>query len=95
MNIAWIRNVQAEFIRLYGPRRGPKICGAVIPGVMADFRKVLAGAEPGVPIGETYRADDRRTVVRLEGRRLPGGGAELTRLTVNDIPVDLGGPLPL
>ena len=67
MNLAWIGNARAAFRAMYGEKRGDAVCGAVIPGVMADFRKVLQAAPAGTTAAETYRLDDKRGDVILTG----------------------------
>ena len=95
MNLVWIENVRRAFGALYGEKRGPAVCGAVIPGIMADFRKELQNAPEGSPVTETYRLDDRRGDVIAAGYRR-GAALYLTGLSVGGVPVDLGASeLPL
>ena len=94
MNLAWIGNARAAFRAMYGEKRGDAVCGAVIPGVMADFRKVLQAAPAGTTAAETYRLDDKRGDVILTGRR-ENGDLFLTALTVGGRSVDLGGEVKL
>ncbi|MBR2717097.1 MAG: hypothetical protein IKD79_05110 [Oscillospiraceae bacterium] len=89
MDIRWIQNARAVFVRLYGEKRGLRVCDAVLPGVTADFRRMLAAAGTHVPVRETYRTDDGRTELRLEGLRTDAGPV-LTRLTIGGAAVELG-----
>lgn len=89
MSLAWIGNVRAAFAAVYGEEKGRAVCDAVIPGVLGDFRGMLDRAEPGAVVRETYRLDDRKGEICLEGRRT-ADGRRLTRLTVAGVPVGLG-----
>lgn len=90
MDIRWIENTRAAFVRIYGEKRGAAVCNAVIPGVLGDFRKMLLKAADGETVTETYRIDDLRADVFLAGHRA-GGALYLTRLVVGGESVDLGG----
>ena len=94
MNLIWIQNARRAFAALYGEEKGLAVCNAVIPGVMGDFRKVLQKAGEGVNACETYRLDDKKGDIRLEGRRA-GDALFLTGLSVGGVPVDLGGEVQL
>ena len=89
MNLAWIQNVRAAFAAVYGETKSRAVCDAVIPGVLGDFRGMLDRAEPGALVKETYRLDDKKGDICLEGCRTAEGRA-LTKLTVAGVPVDLG-----
>lgn len=89
MNARWIESARRAFQAVYGEKKGAAVCAAVLPGVMGDFRKMLERAAPGELIRETYRTDDRRTDVRLEGRR-DAAGLCVTRLEIGGAAVDLG-----
>ena len=89
VNLAWIGNVRAAFAAVYGEARGRAVCDAVIPGVLGDFRAMLDRAEPGAAVRETYRLDDKKGDICLEGLRTADGRL-LTKLTVAGLPVDLG-----
>lgn len=89
MNLTWIQNARAAFAAVYGEKKSRAVCDAVIPGVLGDFRRMLDRAKPGAPVRETYRLDDKKGDICLEGRRT-AEGRRLTKLTVAGIPVDLG-----
>ena len=89
VNPLWIRNVRAAFAAVYGETKGRTVCDAVIPGVLGDFRGMLDRAEPGETVRETYRLDDKKGEISLEGRRTEDG-RHLAKLTVAGVPVDLG-----
>ncbi len=86
MDTGWIQNAQAAFIRLYGEKKGRNVCAAVLPGVMSDFRRMLAEAAPDAVVRETYRLDDGRAELALEGRRTPDDPV-LTKLLIGGVPV--------
>ena len=94
MNLKWIQNARRAFINLYGEKKGEAVCGAVLPGVLGDFRKVLQSAPEGKTVSETYRLDDKRGDVVIEGRR-EGDALHLTALTVCGSSVALGGEVKL
>lgn len=89
VNLTWIQSARAAFAAVYGEAKGRAVCDAVIPGVLGDFRGMLDRAAPGAAVRETYRLDDKKGDVRLEGRRTTEGRL-LTTLTVAGVPVDLG-----
>ena len=89
MNPAWIARARAAFAAVYGEKKGRAVCDAVIPGVLADFRGMLDRAGAGETVRETYRLDDKKGDICLEGRRT-AEGRFLTKLTVAGRPVDLG-----
>ena len=62
--------IAAAFEKAYGPS-GRLKCFTVLPGVLADFHKMMAAAAPGRRVREEYRLDDGRAVLILTG---PGGG---------------------
>lgn len=89
MNTQWIDNARAAFSAVYGDKKGAKVCAAVIPGIMGDFRKMLTRAADGVPVAEDYRTDDLKADIHIEGRRT-GDRLSITSLTVGGTPVELG-----
>ncbi len=91
VNTVWIENAKGAFAALYGAKKAEKVCAAVMPGVMRDFRGMLERAAAGSAVQETYHLDDGRGDVHLEGRR-EADGLYVTALTVGGKPVDLGEP---
>lgn len=89
MNIQWIENARAAFVRIYGPKRGPAVCNAVMPGVMGDFRKTVLAAEERRAVREEYRVDDMRADVVMTGCRR-AGACVVTRIEVCGEAIDLG-----
>ena len=93
MDIQWIALAQAAFARVYGARRAPKVCAAVMPGVMGDFRKTVLAAPEGMTVREEYRTDDRRTEIRLAGRRETRAGRAacvVTHMEIGGVAIALG-----
>ena len=60
----------ARLTEIYGIERGIRMTGTVVPGVINDFEKMLRRAGDGEPVQETYRMEDRRSVIRISGQRL-------------------------
>ena len=61
----------------YGAGSGAKICMTVLPGILADFQKMLTSAAPGKTMREEYRLDDGKGSILLSGVRTPSGKLEL------------------
>lgn len=59
--------------KIYGSGRGMKVYMTVMPGILADFDKMLKGTPVGVTISELYNLDDKRCTLSLTGKRTPSG----------------------
>lgn len=94
MNLLWIQNARRAFAALYGKKKSEAVCAAVLPGVLGDFRRVLQSAPEGKSVSETYRLDDKKGDIVIEGRR-EGDALYLTALTVCGGSVDPGGEVRL
>ena len=94
MNTAWILHARRAFAELYGGDKGLAVCNAVIPGVMADFRRMLRAAPEGRTVSETYRLDDGRGALRIEGRR-EADACFVTGLSLAGRSIELNGDIPL
>ncbi len=70
MNMA---KLTAGLEKLYGPGEGTRICMTILPGILADFRKVLLRAAPGADTAEDYLLEDGKGTVRVTGTRRPDG----------------------
>ena len=57
----------------YGNQRGTKIYLTIVPGILADFKKMLKDAEPGQEISETYHFEDGDGGVEVKGSRSASG----------------------
>lgn len=89
MDTRWIENVRAQFVRVYGEKKGVAVCNVVIPAVMGDFRKTVLAAQTGRTVSEQYRTDDSKTDVTVTGCHR-GGLCVIERIEIGGIPVDLG-----
>mgnify|MGYP002624059976 CR=1 FL=1 len=61
----------------YGYEKGMQVFMTVMPGIMADFRKMLAASPVGMPVMEEYKLEDGKAVITLSGRRLSNGAQEI------------------
>ena len=57
----------------YGTQAGTKIYLTIVPGILADFKKMLKDAEPGQEITETYHFEDGDGGVEVKGSRNEAG----------------------
>lgn len=53
----------------YGEKEGMRIFLTVMPGITADFQKMLLSSPPHKTVQEEYRLDDGRTTLALTGSR--------------------------
>ena len=68
---------------IYGPAEGTRVLMTILPGITADFRKMLERAEPGEEISEEYFLEDGKCSVRLAGVKEKAGG-RITGMTVRE-----------
>ena len=76
-----------EIVGVYGPIQGQSIGAIIIPAFIADFKKVLDGAETFDEIYEEYMTEDKKIHLVLEGRKklaAKGVKLEITGAKVND-----------
>ena len=62
-----------ELKKKYGSKEGTRIYLTIVPGILADFRKMLKKAEPEEEITETYRFEDGDGAVEVKGSRSADG----------------------
>ena len=62
---------------LYGAGNGTKVCMTILPGILADFQKMLAASAPGTKLQEEYRLDDGKGTLLLTGIRKPSGEMDI------------------
>jgi len=62
---------------LYGTGNGAKICMTILPGILADFQKMLAASAPGSKVREEYRLDDGKATLLLTGTRNLSGKTDM------------------
>ena len=58
---------------LYGPGKGFKVYTTIMPGILADFKKMLDRTPVGEEISEEYHLEDGKGVIHLHGHRSPDG----------------------
>ena len=59
--------------KIYGSGKGMNVYMTVMPGILADFDKMLKEAPLGITISEQYNLDDNRCSLSLTGKRTPSG----------------------
>lgn len=69
-------SVIRQLTEIYGSQRGQKVYLAVMPGILADFRKMLGKAQPGEKVSEEYHLDDGRAFLAVSGCRHRDGSSE-------------------
>lgn len=57
----------------YGNKEGTRIYLTIVPGILADFKKVLAKAEAGQRVSESYRFEDGDGAVFVTGSKDAAG----------------------
>ena len=84
IDVSMFENAKAALAEIYGSAEASRILMTVMPGITADFRKMLANAAPGETVREVYNLEDGRSAICLEGVRR--GSEELvTRLFVKKL----------
>ena len=66
-------NLKEELTKRYGAKEGMRIYLAIVPGILADFKKMLADKGPGEQISETYRFEDENAGVEVTGSKDASG----------------------
>ena len=59
---------------VYGRQEGPAVCRRILPGLLADFRKMLLSARPGAIVTEDYRLEDGKATITLKAVKKIGAG---------------------
>ena len=62
----------------YGEKEGMRVFMTVMPGITADFHKMLLAAPPGRRVREEYHIDDGKTTIVLTGTRDERGQASVS-----------------
>ncbi len=65
----WMGLLQKELAAVYGPAEGLRVSMTVLPGIAADFKKMLEAAAPEEEVSETYHLEDRKAEITLRGRK--------------------------
>ena len=81
----WYQQAGEELRRLFGTEEGNRLAIVIFPGILADFRKMLARSLPGKPVAEEYGIEGKTMVIRLRGEKRAGGGRSECLLTAVEI----------
>ena len=66
-----------ELKKKYGVKNGTKIYMTIVPGILADFKKVLGKAATGEAVTETYNFEDGNGGVVVTGSRDASGNMHI------------------
>ena len=66
-----------ELKKRYGVKNGTKIYMTIVPGILADFKKVLGKAAAGEMVTETYNFEDGNGGVVVTGSRDASGNMQI------------------
>ena len=58
-----------ELEKIYGSEKGGKIYMTIMPGILADFNKMLRRASTGQKVTEKYQIEDNKAAIVLNGSR--------------------------
>ncbi len=61
---------------IYGPGKGMKIYMNIMPGILADFDKMLKESK-GAGVTEEYRLEDGKGVLYVTGKRSANGQTDI------------------
>ena len=70
-----------ELEEIYGKDKGMTVFRTIMPGIIADFDKMLNAAAVGELVTEDYRLEDRKATLRLTGKRTAGGAGRTKNAT--------------
>ena len=68
-----IDDIIKQLDQIYGPGRGFSVCNTIMPGILADFNKMLKNAPVDREISEEYRLEDGKGVIHVKGIRQNDG----------------------
>ena len=74
--MAEFAGLEKELQKVYGQQEGSRVFRTVLPGILGDFLKMLAGVPTGTRVQEEYRLEDGKGVIVLTARRT-GGSPEI------------------
>ena len=66
-----------ELKKKYGVKNGTRIYMTIVPGILADFKKVLAKTATGETVTETYSFEDGDGGVVVTGSRDDAGNMQI------------------
>ena len=58
---------------IYGKGRGMEVYTNIMPGILADFEKMVKNTKAGEKITEQYRTEDKRAVLTATGSKSGNG----------------------
>ena len=68
---------------LYGQGKGFKVYTTIMPGILADFNKMLNAAPAGKEVTEEYHLEDGKGVIIMSGRRTSDGQITMKSRIIN------------
>lgn len=74
--MAGFEELHTALQKRYGREKGQQVYQAVVPGILADFTKVMAHASGSAPAREEYFLEDGRGSIVLTARKT-GGKVEI------------------
>lgn len=63
----WTIALQSALIPYFGMQRAGQVAATILPGILNDFRKMLAGSLAGTMVKEEYTIDENGVVLELRG----------------------------
>ena len=69
IDVSMFENTKEKLSEIYGSAEASRILMTVMPGITADFRKMLETSAPGETVREVYNLEDGRCAICLEGVR--------------------------
>ena len=62
--------ITGKLVEIYGFADGPRTAGILLPGILADFRKMTAASPEGAKVHEEYNTEDRKVRIQIAGCRI-------------------------
>ena len=63
---------------IYGQGRGMEVYTNIMPGILADFEKMVKNTKAGEKITEQYRTEDKRAVLTVTGSKTGNGTLDMS-----------------
>ena len=70
------QNIINQLDEIYGPSKGFEVYTNIMPGILADFDRMLKGAK-GLQVTEEYRLEDGKGSLYVTGKKLQNGQADI------------------
>lgn len=61
--------IMKELEKIYGIEKGRQVYMTIMPGILADFQKMLKKSPVGEKISEEYKLEDNKATIILRGSR--------------------------